>query len=69
MDYVHFNPLKHRYVTDVADWPHATFKACVRRGLYPESWLGPRTTPLQPKTPANDAYGGSRFALDPPYDN
>lgn len=41
VDYVHFNPVKHGYVRQVADWPHSTFKACVRRGQYPEAWLGP----------------------------
>jgi putative transposase len=41
VDYVHFNPVKHGYVAHVAEWPHSTFKACVRRGLYPEDWLGP----------------------------
>ena len=41
VDYVHFNPVKHGYVEHVADWPYSTFKACVRRGLYPAAWLGP----------------------------
>ena len=25
MDYVHFNPVKHRYVSVVAHWPQSTF--------------------------------------------
>jgi putative transposase len=41
VDYVHFNPVKHGYVAQVADWPYSTFKACVRRGFYPVDWLGP----------------------------
>lgn len=41
VDYVHFNPVKHGYVQEAAEWPHSTFKSCVRRGLYPEAWLGP----------------------------
>ena len=41
VDYVHFNPVKHGYVREVAKWPHSTFKSCVRRGLYPDTWLGP----------------------------
>ncbi|MCG8360498.1 MAG: transposase [Kiloniellales bacterium] len=40
MDYIHFNPVKHGYVDSVSDWPYSTFKACVRRGLYPRSWAG-----------------------------
>jgi putative transposase len=41
VDHVHFNPVKHGYVANVANWPYSTFKACVRRGLYPVDWLGP----------------------------
>lgn len=41
VDYVHFNPVKHGYVREVTAWPHSTFKSCVRRGLYPDSWRGP----------------------------
>jgi putative transposase len=41
VDYAHFNLVKHGYVAHVADWPHSTFAACVRRGLYPKDWLGP----------------------------
>ncbi len=41
VDYVHFNPVKHGYVREAAKWPHSTFKSCVRRALYPDTWLGP----------------------------
>lgn len=41
VDYVHFNPVKHGYVAEVAHWPYSTFKACVRRGFYLADWLGP----------------------------
>jgi putative transposase len=41
LDYVHFNPVRHGYVSHPADWPHSSFRACVARGLYPSSWLGP----------------------------
>ncbi len=40
MDYVHFNPVKHGLVASPADWPYATFKSCVDRGLNPEDWIG-----------------------------
>ena len=53
VDDVHFNPVKHRYIAHVVDWPHATFKACVRRGLYPEDRLGP----VEPTLSAEDAGG------------
>ena len=32
MDQVHFNPVKHGYVTLPGDWPYSTFHACVARG-------------------------------------
>ncbi len=38
MDYVRFNPVKHGYVQRPSDWPHSTFKTCVRRALYPAEW-------------------------------
>jgi len=40
VDYIHFNPVKHGYVTKVADWPHSTFHRYVGRGLLPEDWGG-----------------------------
>ncbi|EOW1327198.1 REP-associated tyrosine transposase [Klebsiella aerogenes] len=40
MDYVYINPLKHRLVGCVSDWPYSTFHRDVRQGLYPEDWAG-----------------------------
>jgi putative transposase len=40
VDYIHFNPVKHGYVTRVCDWPHSTFHHYVARGLLPENWGG-----------------------------
>ena len=37
---VHYNPVKHRLVTRVRDWPHSSFHFYVRRGLLPEDWAG-----------------------------
>lgn len=34
------NPVKHGYVTRVADWPCSTFHRCVRGGVYPVDWGG-----------------------------
>jgi hypothetical protein len=33
MDYVHFNPVEHGYVSLVAHWPHSTFHRWMRRVL------------------------------------
>jgi REP-associated tyrosine transposase len=40
MDYIHFNPVKHGYVSDVAAWPFSSFHKCVAMGLYPSAWVG-----------------------------
>ena len=40
IDYLHFNPVKHRLVGRVRDWPFSTFHRYVRLGVYPEDWGG-----------------------------
>jgi putative transposase len=40
MDYIHFNPVKHGLVGNVADWPFSSFRRCVAKGLYPAAWRG-----------------------------
>jgi putative transposase len=40
VDYVHYNPVKHRLVTRVRDWPHSSFHLYVRRGLLSSDWAG-----------------------------
>jgi putative transposase len=40
VDYVHFNPIKHGYVTRVADWPHSSFHRFVEQGLIDPDWGG-----------------------------
>jgi putative transposase len=38
MDYIHFNPVKHGYVTHPAEWKFSLFHRAVRQGLYPQTW-------------------------------
>jgi len=38
VDYIHWNPVKHGWVKRVADWPHSSFHAYVRRGIYRVDW-------------------------------
>ena len=38
MDYIHYNPVKHRLVSCAADWPWSSFHRWVRQGAYPENW-------------------------------
>jgi putative transposase len=40
IDYIHYNPVKHRLVNRVRDWPHSSFHLYVRRGLLPQDWAG-----------------------------
>jgi putative transposase len=40
IDYIHFNPVKHGYVTKVSDWPHSSFHRFVSEGILPIDWGG-----------------------------
>ena len=40
VDYIHWNPVKHGYVSHVVDWPHSSFHRYVRDGVYPADWAG-----------------------------
>ena len=40
LDYIHFNPVKHRLVSRVCDWPHSSFHQYVARGELPQDWGG-----------------------------
>ena len=50
---MHFNPVKHGYVSVVARWPHSTFHRWVKAGAYPRDWGG--EGPLEMLLPANVA--------------
>jgi putative transposase len=38
MDYIHFNPVKHKLAESPKDWPHSTFHRLVAQGLYEADW-------------------------------
>jgi putative transposase len=40
MNYIHYNPVKHSLVTQVADWPYSTFHQHVQQGFYTHEWGG-----------------------------
>ncbi|EIK53301.1 hypothetical protein YO5_09540 [Stutzerimonas stutzeri TS44] len=40
VDYLHFNPVKHGLVGQVADWPYSSFHRYVAKGLLPADWAG-----------------------------
>ena len=43
VDYVHFNPVKHKHVARVCDWPFSSFHNFVEAGIYPLDWAGDAT--------------------------
>ena len=45
VDYIHYNPVKHGYVSRVADWPFSSFHRFVRLGIYPLDWGGDQDDP------------------------
>lgn len=38
VDYIHYNPVKHGYVTSVVDWPYSSFHRYMDDGTYPADW-------------------------------
>jgi putative transposase len=40
LDYIHYNPVKHGYVTRVADWSFSSFHRYVKEGIYNLDWNG-----------------------------
>jgi putative transposase len=38
LDYIHYTPVKHGYVTKVADWPYSSFHRYLRDGVYDCNW-------------------------------
>jgi putative transposase len=39
LDYIHYNPVKHGYVSCPHAWPHSSFQQWVERGVYPTDWM------------------------------
>jgi len=44
VEYCYINPLKHRLVWRVRDWPYSSFHRDVRAGLFPADWGGDAET-------------------------
>jgi len=40
VDYIHFNPVKHGYVQQAADWPYSSFHKYVQLGVFSRDWCG-----------------------------
>jgi putative transposase len=48
VDYIHFNPVKHRHVIRVEDWPYSSFHRYVRNGTLPPDWAGVAGSAIAP---------------------
>jgi len=44
VEYCYISPLKHRFVTQVRDWPYSSFHRDVRAGIFPTDWGGDTET-------------------------
>ena len=64
IDYVHFNPVKHRHVTRVVDWPHSSFHRYVERGVLDADW----GRVYQGDSGKVRRVNGGHASLCPPYD-
>jgi len=38
LDYIHFNPVKHKYVDTANMWEYSSFKKFIKKGVYTEYW-------------------------------
>jgi len=38
MDYIHYNPVKHGYVSQPSQWPYSSFGKWVKNGFYEKDW-------------------------------
>jgi putative transposase len=38
LEYIHFNPVKHGYVSSAMEWPYSSFRRYVEAGVYPAEW-------------------------------
>jgi putative transposase len=45
VEYIHYNPVRHGFVSRAFDWPHSSFRRWVVEGAYPEDWA------IAPKQP------------------
>jgi putative transposase len=40
VDYIHYNPVKHGWVSRAVDWPHSTLHGYIERGMVTADWGG-----------------------------
>ncbi len=47
LDYIHYNPIKHGFVTQAIDWPYSSFSRFVKEGMYEPDWVGGESWRIQ----------------------
>ena len=40
IDYIHYNPVKHGYVTKAVDWPYSSIHRYIKNGVIADDWGG-----------------------------
>ncbi len=45
IDYIHWNPVKHGFVSDPMDWPYSTYRLWLEKGYYPPIDTGKQQFP------------------------
>jgi putative transposase len=40
VDYIHYNPVKHGWVSRAVEWPHSTLHEYIKRGMATRDWGG-----------------------------
>lgn len=40
INYIHYNPVKHKRVKKIRDWKYSSFHRYVEKGLLPDDWAG-----------------------------
>jgi putative transposase len=58
VDYIHYNPVKHGYVTKPTDWCYSSIHRYIQQGIVDEGWCGGDEHPVLRF--ANTGYAGSR---------
>jgi len=38
VDYIHFNPVKHGYVSQASDWPYSSIRRYINNGMMKKDW-------------------------------
>lgn len=51
VNYIHYNPVKHKLVNNPSDWPYSSLAKYIHQGLLPEGWAE------EPTEPINNEYG------------